>query len=197
MSFRSRLKRRESSTGHRSTRWSTRSRRRWRKASESKRSKGWAMRAARGPASSALGVPVVFFGTRLVEDNWLDSDESVRADLLVAGAATLAFPGNELGTADKGTPGPKERGFRDVFPLDARMAAAVHDAARTVQGRVASADFRPPAKLWTGAAAMRTFGSGTRSQPVRAGTRAAVCTAATTRRCSQMAAHNAHGGKSP
>lgn len=56
--------------------------------------------AGGGPAdllSTALDVPVVFFGTGLVEDNWHDSDESVRADLLKSGAATLAFLWEELG----------------------------------------------------------------------------------------------------
>lgn len=56
--------------------------------------------AGGGPAdllSSALGVPVVFFGTGLVEDNWHDSDESVSIDVLKAGAATLAFLWDELG----------------------------------------------------------------------------------------------------
>lgn len=56
--------------------------------------------AGGGPAdllSTALDVPVVFFGTGLVEDNWHDSDESVRTDLLKSGAATLAFLWEELG----------------------------------------------------------------------------------------------------
>jgi hypothetical protein len=56
--------------------------------------------AGGGPAdllASALNVPVVFFGTGLVEDNWHDSDESVRVDILKAGAATLAFLWEELG----------------------------------------------------------------------------------------------------
>ncbi|MBD1542613.1 M20 family dipeptidase [Arthrobacter sp. IA7] len=56
--------------------------------------------AGGGPAdllSSALNVPVVFFGTGLVEDNWHDSDESVNVDVLKAGAATLAFLWDELG----------------------------------------------------------------------------------------------------
>jgi acetylornithine deacetylase/succinyl-diaminopimelate desuccinylase-like protein len=55
--------------------------------------------AGGGPAdllSTALDVPVVFFGTGLVEDNWHDSDESARADLLTSGAATLAFLWEEL-----------------------------------------------------------------------------------------------------
>jgi acetylornithine deacetylase/succinyl-diaminopimelate desuccinylase-like protein len=61
--------------------------------------------AGGGPAdllSSALDVPVVFFGTGLVEDNWHDSDESVRVDILKAGAATLAFLWEELGRRDQG-----------------------------------------------------------------------------------------------
>ena len=56
--------------------------------------------AGGGPAdliSSALNVPVVFFGTGLMEDNWHDSDESVSIDVLMAGAATLAFLWEELG----------------------------------------------------------------------------------------------------
>ena len=56
--------------------------------------------AGGGPAhllSSALGIPVVFFGTGLVEDNWHDSDESVRTDMLMAGAATIGYLWNELG----------------------------------------------------------------------------------------------------
>ena len=58
--------------------------------------------AGGGPAdllSSALDVPVVFFGTGLVEDNWHDSDESARVDMLKAGAATLAFLWEELGAS--------------------------------------------------------------------------------------------------
>lgn len=56
--------------------------------------------AGGGPADllcKALNIPVVFFGTGLVEDNWHDSDESVSADLLKSGAATLAFLWEELG----------------------------------------------------------------------------------------------------
>ena len=55
--------------------------------------------AGGGPAellSSALNVPVVFFGTGLVEDNWHDSDESARVDMLIAGAATLAYLWEEI-----------------------------------------------------------------------------------------------------
>ena len=55
---------------------------------------GWMGNAGSGPAdhlATSLGVPVLFFGTGLVENNWHDSDESVRVDLLTAGAATLAY----------------------------------------------------------------------------------------------------------
>ncbi len=56
--------------------------------------------AGGGPAdllATALGAPVVFFGTGLLEDNWHNSDESLRTDLLLAGAATLAHLWDELG----------------------------------------------------------------------------------------------------
>jgi acetylornithine deacetylase/succinyl-diaminopimelate desuccinylase-like protein len=62
-------------------------------------SAGWGRAAGRmrnaggAPASllvEATGAPLVFFGTGLPEDNWHDSDESVRLDVLLAGAATLA-----------------------------------------------------------------------------------------------------------
>jgi acetylornithine deacetylase/succinyl-diaminopimelate desuccinylase-like protein len=56
--------------------------------------------AGGGPAdllASVLGIPVVFFGTGLVEDNWHDSDESVHVDNLKAGIATLAHLLNETG----------------------------------------------------------------------------------------------------
>lgn len=56
--------------------------------------------AGGGPAdllATALEAPVVFFGTGLLEDNWHNSDESVRTDLLLAGAATLAHLWDELG----------------------------------------------------------------------------------------------------
>jgi len=59
--------------------------------------------AGGGPAdllSSVLDVPVVFFGTGLVEDNWHDSDESASLDVLKAGAATLAFLWDDLGRRD-------------------------------------------------------------------------------------------------
>lgn len=58
--------------------------------------------AGGGPAellASSLDLPVVFFGTGLVEDNWHDSDESVRLDILRAGAATLAFLWEDLGSS--------------------------------------------------------------------------------------------------
>ncbi|MGX5358238.1 M20/M25/M40 family metallo-hydrolase [Kocuria sp. KH4] len=61
--------------------------------------------AGGGPAAllaTALDAPVVFFGTGLVEDNWHDSDESVRIDLLTAGAATLAHLWDDLGHHDTG-----------------------------------------------------------------------------------------------
>ncbi|MEX5305889.1 M20/M25/M40 family metallo-hydrolase [Kocuria sp. CPCC 205258] len=56
--------------------------------------------AGGGPAellATTLQAPVVFFGAGLVEDNWHDSDESVRTDLLTAGAATLAHLWEDLG----------------------------------------------------------------------------------------------------
>ncbi|WP_458116011.1 M20/M25/M40 family metallo-hydrolase [Arthrobacter sp. D2-10] len=56
--------------------------------------------AGGGPAdllASALDAPVVFFGTGLVEDNWHDSDESIRMDVLRAGAATIAHLWDDLG----------------------------------------------------------------------------------------------------
>ncbi|HKG51697.1 MAG TPA: M20/M25/M40 family metallo-hydrolase [Actinomycetales bacterium] len=52
------------------------------------------MRNAGGSPASLLhdvtDAPILFFGTGLPEDNWHDSDESVRIDMLKAGAATLA-----------------------------------------------------------------------------------------------------------
>ncbi|MFD0687865.1 M20/M25/M40 family metallo-hydrolase [Actinomadura fibrosa] len=39
--------------------------------------------------SGALDAPVIFFGTGLPEDNWHDTDESIRIDMLLKGAATL------------------------------------------------------------------------------------------------------------
>ena len=38
-----------------------------------------------------VGAPVLFFGTGLPEDRWHDSDESVRVDVLLAGAATMCL----------------------------------------------------------------------------------------------------------
>ena len=61
--------------------------------------------AGGGPAdllATALEAPVVFFGTGLLEDKWHNSDESVRTDLLVAGAATLAHLWEELSRTDLG-----------------------------------------------------------------------------------------------
>jgi acetylornithine deacetylase/succinyl-diaminopimelate desuccinylase-like protein len=55
--------------------------------------------AGGGPAellSRSLGVPVLFFGTGLVEDHWHDSDESVSLDVLTNGAVTLACFWDEL-----------------------------------------------------------------------------------------------------
>jgi acetylornithine deacetylase/succinyl-diaminopimelate desuccinylase-like protein len=49
--------------------------------------------AGAGPAdllATAIGAPVLFFGTGLPEDRWHDSDERVRIRVLLAGAATLA-----------------------------------------------------------------------------------------------------------
>jgi acetylornithine deacetylase/succinyl-diaminopimelate desuccinylase-like protein len=54
---------------------------------------GWMRNAGGAPAgllSKELGRPVVFFGTGLPEDRWHDSDESVRVDVLLDGAASLA-----------------------------------------------------------------------------------------------------------
>jgi acetylornithine deacetylase/succinyl-diaminopimelate desuccinylase-like protein len=52
------------------------------------------MRNAGGSPASLLHdvtqAPIIFFGTGLPEDHWHDSDESVRLDMLQAGAATLA-----------------------------------------------------------------------------------------------------------
>lgn len=56
--------------------------------------------AGGGPAellARSLEVPIVFFGTGLVEDNWHDSDESASIEMLLAGAATLAHLWEELG----------------------------------------------------------------------------------------------------
>jgi acetylornithine deacetylase/succinyl-diaminopimelate desuccinylase-like protein len=56
--------------------------------------------AGGGPAellSRTLDAPVLFFGTGLPEDRWHDSDERVSIDMLVNGAATLAFLWQRLG----------------------------------------------------------------------------------------------------
>ncbi|MFD0485329.1 M20/M25/M40 family metallo-hydrolase [Kineococcus sp. GCM10028916] len=53
----------------------------------------WMRNAGGAPAaliSSTLGIPLVFFGTGLPEDNWHDSDESVDVETLLAGVVTLA-----------------------------------------------------------------------------------------------------------
>ncbi|WP_307807113.1 M20/M25/M40 family metallo-hydrolase [Naasia sp. SYSU D00057] len=61
--------------------------------------------AGGGPAellARTLDAPVVFFGTGLIEDDWHDSDESVRLATLADGAATLAFLWEELRAAIRG-----------------------------------------------------------------------------------------------
>src|SRR3954469_9982399 len=55
---------------------------------------GWMRNAGSGPAAlleERVGAPVLFFGTGLPEDRWHDSDESVRVDVLLAGAATMCL----------------------------------------------------------------------------------------------------------
>jgi acetylornithine deacetylase/succinyl-diaminopimelate desuccinylase-like protein len=55
---------------------------------------GWMRNAGAGPAvliAECTGAPVLFFGTGLPEDRWHDSDESVRVDVLLHGAATMAL----------------------------------------------------------------------------------------------------------
>jgi acetylornithine deacetylase/succinyl-diaminopimelate desuccinylase-like protein len=55
---------------------------------------GWMRNAGSGPAAllaDRVGAPVLFFGTGLPEDRWHDSDESVRVDVLLAGAATMCL----------------------------------------------------------------------------------------------------------
>jgi acetylornithine deacetylase/succinyl-diaminopimelate desuccinylase-like protein len=57
--------------------------------------------AGGGPAEllgRALGAPVLFFGTGLLEDHWHDSDESASLDVLMNGAVTLACFWEELAT---------------------------------------------------------------------------------------------------
>ncbi|TLM84508.1 M20 family dipeptidase [Pseudarthrobacter sp. NamE2] len=60
--------------------------------------------AGGGPAellARILDAPVLFFGTGLVEDHWHDSDESVRLDVLMNGAVTLASFWDELATMQR------------------------------------------------------------------------------------------------
>ncbi|WP_459790867.1 M20/M25/M40 family metallo-hydrolase [Arthrobacter sp. AD-310] len=60
--------------------------------------------AGGGPAellARSLDVPVLFFGTGLVEDHWHDSDESVSLDVLINGAVTLASFWDELATMQR------------------------------------------------------------------------------------------------
>lgn len=61
--------------------------------------------AGGGPAdvlSTALKVPVIFYGTGLLEDDWHDSDESVRVDILKKPAPRhWAFLWEELGRQDQ------------------------------------------------------------------------------------------------
>jgi acetylornithine deacetylase/succinyl-diaminopimelate desuccinylase-like protein len=55
--------------------------------------------AGSGPAvliATQADAPLLFFGTGLVEDNWHADDESARVDMLIAGAASLAFFWEEL-----------------------------------------------------------------------------------------------------
>jgi acetylornithine deacetylase/succinyl-diaminopimelate desuccinylase-like protein len=55
---------------------------------------GWMRNGGSGPAAllaERVGAPVVFFGPGLPEDRWHDSDESVRVDVLLASAATMAL----------------------------------------------------------------------------------------------------------
>jgi acetylornithine deacetylase/succinyl-diaminopimelate desuccinylase-like protein len=56
--------------------------------------------AGGGPAElleRVLGTPIVFFGTGLPEDRWHDSDERVSVDVLLKGAATVAYLWQRLG----------------------------------------------------------------------------------------------------
>ena len=55
---------------------------------------GWMRNAGSGPAvllAERIDAPVLFFGTGLPEDRWHTSDESVRVDVLLAGAATMCL----------------------------------------------------------------------------------------------------------
>jgi acetylornithine deacetylase/succinyl-diaminopimelate desuccinylase-like protein len=63
--------------------------------------------AGGGPAdllSSSLGVPVVFFGTGLVENHWHDSDEYLLISTMLDGAASLGFFWSEVGSAFGASP---------------------------------------------------------------------------------------------
>jgi acetylornithine deacetylase/succinyl-diaminopimelate desuccinylase-like protein len=58
--------------------------------------------AGGGPSellARTLQAPLVFFGTGFIEDDWHDSDESVRLSTLLNGAATMAFLWEELPAA--------------------------------------------------------------------------------------------------
>jgi acetylornithine deacetylase/succinyl-diaminopimelate desuccinylase-like protein len=55
---------------------------------------GWMRNGGSGPAAvlaERVGAPVLFFGPGLPEDRWHDSDESVRVDVLLEAAATMAL----------------------------------------------------------------------------------------------------------
>ncbi|MDN3311146.1 M20/M25/M40 family metallo-hydrolase [Microbacterium oryzae] len=59
--------------------------------------------AGGGPAdllSSSLDAPIVFVGTGLPEDHWHASDESVDVEMMMNGAATIAFLWEELAAMD-------------------------------------------------------------------------------------------------
>jgi acetylornithine deacetylase/succinyl-diaminopimelate desuccinylase-like protein len=59
--------------------------------------------AGGGPAdllSSALDAPILFVGTGLPEDHWHASDESVDVEMMMNGAATIAFLWEELAAMD-------------------------------------------------------------------------------------------------
>jgi acetylornithine deacetylase/succinyl-diaminopimelate desuccinylase-like protein len=66
---------------------------------------GWMRNGGSGPAAllaERCGAPVLFFGTGLPEDGWHDSDESVRVDVLLDGAATMALFWPALAAHDGG-----------------------------------------------------------------------------------------------
>jgi acetylornithine deacetylase/succinyl-diaminopimelate desuccinylase-like protein len=66
---------------------------------------GWMRNAGSGPAvllAERVGAPVLFFGTGLPEDRWHDSDESVRVDVLLAGATTLCLFWSALAAQETG-----------------------------------------------------------------------------------------------